>query len=160
MWMYEDIIIHHHHHHVVPPARISLTLFRNFSLSFVASGWPSGLHPVSSQSCCMHVRAGRPTFARPYMGVYIYIYISSPTLGYTPMNSHSSGLLGITLYWPICLAGRTLTNSPGDRGSITGRVILKTQKMVLNNFLLNTRIKCKMDQSRERSTALSYISVQ
>ena len=28
------------------------------------------LHPVSSHSCCMYVRAGRPDFARPYMGVH------------------------------------------------------------------------------------------
>ena len=61
---------HHHHHHVMPPAQISLTLSRHSSLSFIASGRASGLHPVSSQSCCMYVRAGRPAFARPYVGVY------------------------------------------------------------------------------------------
>ena len=44
---------HHHHHHVVPPARISLTISRHFSQSFIASGRSSGLHPVSSHSCCM-----------------------------------------------------------------------------------------------------------
>ena len=43
----------HHHHHVAPPARISLTVSRHFSLSFIASGRSSGLHPVSSHSCCM-----------------------------------------------------------------------------------------------------------
>ena len=59
----------HHHHHVVPLARISLTLSRHFSLSFIASGRSSGLHPVSSHSCCMYVRAGRPAFARRYVGV-------------------------------------------------------------------------------------------
>ena len=52
-----DIIVtwmfHRHHHHVVPPARISLTLSCHFSLSFIASGRPSGVHPVSLQSCCM-----------------------------------------------------------------------------------------------------------
>ena len=47
-----------------------LTLSRHFSLSFIASGRYSGLHPVSSQSCCMYVRAGRPAFARPYEGVH------------------------------------------------------------------------------------------
>ena len=62
MWGYCD-------HHVVPPVRISLTLSRHFSLSFIASGRSSGLHPVSSQSCRMYVRAGRPSFARPYVGV-------------------------------------------------------------------------------------------
>ena len=60
----------HHHHHVVPPAWISLTLSRHFSLSFIASGRSSGIHPVSSQSCCMYVWAGRPAFARPYVGVH------------------------------------------------------------------------------------------
>ena len=53
----------HHNHHVVPPARISLTLSRYFSLSFIASDRSSGIHPVSSHSCCMYVRAGRPAFA-------------------------------------------------------------------------------------------------
>ena len=59
-----------HHHHVVPLARISLTLSRHFSLSFIASGRTSGLHPVSSHSCCMYVRAGRPAFAWPYAGLH------------------------------------------------------------------------------------------
>ena len=48
IWTY-----HHHHHHVAPPSWISLTLSRHFSLSFIASGRSSGLHPVSSHSCCM-----------------------------------------------------------------------------------------------------------
>ena len=39
-----------HHHHVVPLARISLTLSRHFSLSFIAYGRSSGLHPVSSRT--------------------------------------------------------------------------------------------------------------
>ena len=56
---------HHHHHHVVLVARISLTLSRHFSLSFIASGRSSGQHPVSSHGCWMYVRAGRPDFARP-----------------------------------------------------------------------------------------------
>ena len=60
----------HHHHHVVPLAQISLTLPRHFSLSFIASGRSSGLHPVSSHSCWMYVQAGRPIFAQLYMGVH------------------------------------------------------------------------------------------
>ena len=60
----------HPHHDVLPLARISLTLSRHFSLSFIASGSSLGLHPVSSHSCCMYVRAGRPAFARPYVGVH------------------------------------------------------------------------------------------
>ena len=33
---------------------------------------------------------------------------------------------------------RVFTNSPGDQGSIPGRVIPKTQKMVLDATLLST----------------------
>ena len=64
------LLLYHHHHHVVPPAWISQTLSRHFSQSFIASGRSSRLHPVSSQSCCMYVRAGRPAFSRPYVGVH------------------------------------------------------------------------------------------
>ena len=60
----------HHHHHVMPLARISLTLSHHFSLSFIAAGRSSGLHPVSSHSCRMHVQAGRPAFAQPYVGIH------------------------------------------------------------------------------------------
>ena len=63
-------IFSHHHHDVVLVARISLTLSRHFSLSFIASGRSSGQHPVSSHSCWMYVRAGRPAFARPCVGVH------------------------------------------------------------------------------------------
>ena len=59
-----------YYHLVVPLARISLTLSHHFSLSFIASGWSSGLHPVCSHSCWMYVRAGRPALARPYVGVH------------------------------------------------------------------------------------------
>ena len=71
---------HHHHHHVVPPAWISLTLSRHFSLSFIAFGRSSGLHPVSSHSCCMYVRAGRPAFAWPYAGVHRSTSLMSSSL--------------------------------------------------------------------------------
>ena len=59
-----------YHHDLVPLARISLTLSRRFSQSFISSGRSSGLHPVSSHSCCMYVLADRPAFARPYEGVH------------------------------------------------------------------------------------------
>ena len=60
----------HHHHHDVRLARISLTLSLHVSLSFIALGRSSGLHPESSHSCCMNVRAGRPAFDWPYAGVH------------------------------------------------------------------------------------------
>ena len=69
-----------YHHHVVPLARISLTLARHFSLSSIASCRSSELHPVSSHSCCIYVRAGRPAFARPYEGVHRSTLLMSSSL--------------------------------------------------------------------------------
>ena len=71
---------HHHHHDVVLLARISLTLSRHFSQSFIASSSSSGLHPVSSHSCWMYVRAGRPAFARPYVWVHRRTSLMSSSL--------------------------------------------------------------------------------
>ena len=88
-WFYLVLLIclytfhhHHHHHHllVVPSAWLSLTLSRYPSLSFIALDRSSGLHPVSSQSCCMKVRAGRPAFARPWEGVYWSTSLMSSSL--------------------------------------------------------------------------------
>ena len=64
----------------MPLARISLTLSRHSCLSFIASGNSSGLHPVSSHSCCMYVRAGRPAFARSYVGVHRSTSLMSSSL--------------------------------------------------------------------------------
>ena len=62
------------------------------------------------------------------------------------------------------LVDRVFTNGPGDLGSIPGRVITKTFKMILDTSLLNTQqykvcIKSKVGQSWERSSALPYTSV-
>ena len=59
---------------------------------------------------------------------------------------------------------RVFASGPGDQGSVSGRVIPKTQKMVLDAALLETKhykvgIKGKVEQSREWSSALPYISV-
>ena len=59
---------------------------------------------------------------------------------------------------------RAFANGPGDLGSIPGRVILKTQKIVLDATLLNTqhykgKDQGKLEQSRERSRALPYTLV-
>ena len=57
---------------------------------------------------------------------------------------------------------RVFANGLGDLGSIPGRVILKTQKIVLDVSLLNTQhykvgINDKVEQSWERSSALNII---
>ena len=67
-------------------------------------------------------------------------------------------------YRAIDLMRRVFAIRPGDQGSIPGRVIPKTQKMVLDAALLNTqyykvRIKGKVEQSRGKSRALLYTSL-
>ena len=59
---------------------------------------------------------------------------------------------------------RVFVNGAGDLGSIPGQVIPKTLKMVLGAPLFNTehykvRIKGKVEQSREWSSALPYTLV-
>ena len=55
---------------ILTAARISQTLSRHPSLSFIAFSRSSGLHTVSTQGCCMLVQADRPAFARSCEGVH------------------------------------------------------------------------------------------
>ena len=66
-----------------------------------------------------------------------------------------------TAHW---LSDRVFANSLGDWGLISGQVIPKTQKVVLDTSLLNTQhykecFKSKVKQSRERSSTLPYTLV-
>ena len=77
---------------------------------------------------------------------------------------HCDGSIEFDVCWHIYtvgLAARVFAKGPGDRGSIAGRVILKTHNMVFNASSLKSQhykvwIKCKVEQSRERSSALPY----
>ena len=51
-------------------------------------------------------------------------------------NGYNSSYL---VNWTIGLMNRVFANGPGNRGSIPGRVIRKTQKMVLYAALLSTK---------------------
>ena len=42
--------------------------------------WSSGQQPVSSHSCWMYVRAGRPAFARPCVGIHKSTSLMSSSL--------------------------------------------------------------------------------
>ena len=85
--------------------------------------------------------------------------------GYPFMNLTSIKHLAVLLWTQLIgLVGRVIANGPGDLGSIADRVIPKTLKMVLDTYLLNTqqykaRIKGKLEQSREWSSALPYTLV-
>ena len=59
---------------------------------------------------------------------------------------------------------KMFANGPGDRPSLPGRIIPRTQKMLLDATWLYTqhykvRIKGKVEQSREGNSALPYSSV-
>ena len=93
----------------------------------------------------------------------MYYYIGIFGLYYTqvwiPNNCKQ-----IILIRNISLVDRVFANCPGDLGSIPGRVIPKTLKMVLDTSLLNTqqykvRLKGKVEHSKERSSGLPYSSV-
>ena len=100
-----NVLNEDHHHHVVPLAQISLTLFRHFSLSFIASGRSSGLHPVSSHSCCMYIRAGRPAFARPYMGAHRSASLMSSSLLFQQCPAYL-----VRLTWIVFVIGSRTAN--------------------------------------------------
>ena len=91
----------HHHHHVALAARISLTLSCHSSLSFIAPGRSSGRHPVSSNSCWMYVRAGRPTFARPCVGVQksTSLMSSSLLLQHTRLMKAWTAINRLSIIW-------------------------------------------------------------
>ena len=84
----------------MPLARISLTLSRHFSLSLIASGRSSGLHPVSSHRCWMDVRAGRPAFARPCVGVH-----RSTSLMSSPLPLQQCPACLVRLTWIVFVMG-------------------------------------------------------
>ena len=63
-------------------------------------------------------------------------------------------------WWWCYIMGWVFDNGVGYRSSIPGRVIPKTQKMILDTSMLKTmhykiRIKGKVKQSRQRSSALN-----
>ena len=64
----------------------------------------------------------------------------------------------------IGLVGRVFANDPRNLGSIPGRIIPMTQKILLDATLLNTlqykvHIKGKLEQSREKGSTLPYTSM-
>ena len=65
----------------------------------------------------------------------------------------------------IGLMGRVFANGSGNASLVFSQVITKTQKMVLDSTLFNTRhyklfIKGKIEQSKEWSNTLTYTLVK
>ena len=118
--------IRHHHH--VRLARISLTLSQHVSLSFIASGRSSGLHPVSSHSCCISVRAGRPAFEWPYAGVH-----RSTSLMTSSLLLQQCPACLVRLPWKVFVIGDRIV-------SALWGVAARTCSILLLTFLYNCRL--------------------
>ena len=93
-----------------------------------------------------------------YIYRYIYIVILQRKIQF------SNEIKNLGRIRDIGPAVRVFANGPGDLGSIPGRVIPKTLKMVLDTTLLNTQhykvqFKGKVEQSWEWSSALPYTLV-
>ena len=80
-----------------------------------------------------------------------------------PFKENLFWLLNLSLL-SVGLMSRVFANGPGDRVSVPGWVMPKTPKLLLDATLLNTqhykvRIKGKVEQSKEWSSALLYTLV-
>ena len=108
-----------------------------------------------------------------FRNLYIYICVcvcvwSTSTVDSLSFHRYIYALLSILrtlLFINITrLVGRVFTYGSADRGSLSGQIIPKTQKMVLDVSLFKTqhykaRFKGKVAQPREKSSALSYTLV-
>ena len=109
------------------------------------------------------------TYISIYRSIYIYIYIyiwtsiqKSVLKQLTSLGHSQTQILELKkITSDIGMMVRVFANGLGDRGSIPGQVIPKTKK---NASLLNTQqykvgLKGKVEQSKERSSALPYTLV-
>ena len=94
-----------------------------------------------------------------------------PILKSSSSNDHIGEKLAVTKHQWLCLCYPSLDlhiiyhcyYHQREQGSVPGQVIPKTPKMALDAALLNIHpykvcIKCKMEQSKERSSTLYYTS--
>ena len=113
----------------------------------------------------------------PHIYIYIYIYecVCVCVCVCVCLYTHSRGILLWRVCWlqhmyitlstiyflknqAIGLVGRVFENGPGDRGSIPGWVILKNQKMILDDTLLNIqyyKVQIKRKWSKLRKEVVS-----
>ena len=96
---------------IISSAQISLTLSCHPSLSSNSSSSSSGLHPVSTQSCCMYIRGSRLAFAWPCEGVHKSTSLMSSSLLLQQCSTCLVHLIWIALMmggrWPYscCFVG-------------------------------------------------------
>ena len=103
-------------------------------------------------------------FVQVHQSLYQFFGDCTKRTNYNWYHRHFHIIIIIIIFIIIVVVVRLFANGPGDRGSVPGRVIPKTLKMVLDTSLLKTqhykiRIKGKVEQARERSSALPYTFV-
>ena len=99
-----------------------------------------------------------------HLHLYFLVVDFLPTYIFTQPVPWAGMAKGQVFNQLIGLIGKVFANGPGDQGSIPGRIIPKTLKMILDTSLLNTQqykvhIEGKVEQSRERSIPHPYTSV-
>ena len=122
-------------------AWISLTLSRYLSLSSIASGRSSGLHPVLAQSCCMYVRAGHPAFACPCEGVHWSTSLMSSSLLFQQCSAYLVRLILIVFVmggrWPYscCFVGCCLQDllSGNLKNKLVKRVLVPVNSKIIKS---------------------------
>ena len=143
------------------PTDLATTTWKKFHL---ISSTVSDLYMIDNQSIAYYalnvfpmVRLELLPDKRSIDWLFFFYSVSNVTVYLKFLTIHSS----------ISITGslsRVFANGPEDRGSIPGRDIPKTLKMILDAAYFSTqhykvRIKSKVEQSKERSRALPYTSV-
>ena len=144
---------------VVSHVFLILSLFLNRPCFFYISVNSSGLFLLYVERCDKWLGMFVARYFGGFHSLFIGIFLIIPYLLVWPDIPPVAGLR-VILLGEISLEGSPM----GDLGSIPGCVIQMTLKMVLETSLLNTqhykvRIKGKVEESKERSSALPYISV-
>ena len=124
---------------------------------------------VQLQSSFFSIRLASIQVVHPYIYGYNHSLEKNRFILLERSDFYMTGSLSIAVHALLHIdvifpAVRVFANGPGDLGSIPGRVIPKTLKMVLDTTLLNTqhykvRFKGKVEQSWEWSSALPYTLV-
>ena len=147
----------------------SINCFANLSSLLNACGTQIWGYRQDQSFLVVAIHESQFVYGSPHYNQILPAWRLDKTFGRWMSSYLSFGYLNVIVWleflYLIGPVGRVFANDPGDLGSIPVHVIPKTLKMVLDTSLLNTqqykvRIKGKVEQSRERSSALPYPSVK
>ena len=136
------------HMHFIHAEDFSLLTRSNF---MHITPWSNGTSPFSVS--ILTFSSVSVVYLIVFLWFYLFLCVTAPN------HSRRTSYIYIYIYIYIWV----FANGPGDKGSIPGQVIPKTQKTVLGAALLYTQqykvqIKGKVEQSREKSSALPCCS--